>query len=153
MDKNTFTAPQGKGFFFLPDRTGNISCDNVCAIYADGEYLQDDNGDWKVPTALAFHELTKVIGTHPRDTGHAAAFIASFSNGVATDKSWKCSNTHYPGWSAQGFDDSTWPAAVEHGVNGGGLWKTKLEGIATSAQWIWTANIWGDDEVYCRVRL
>ena len=37
----------------------------------------------------------------------------AFSNGLVTNASWKCDSVKYPGWSFPGFDDSTWPAAVE----------------------------------------
>ena len=45
------------------------------------------------------------------------------------------------------FDDSAWPAATEYGTT------PNVADIDDNAQWIWTSDDHGDNEVFCRLSL
>ena len=37
-------------------------------------------------------------------------FLASSSNGVRTDGSWRCTNTYHDGWFLPSYNDTAWPS-------------------------------------------
>lgn len=77
---------------------------------------------------------------------------------MLTNDSWRCSSSAPQGWSEAGFDDSSWPIAVKHGMNsydGGESFPWSLiDNITVGAWWIWTKdNRKNGSTVYCRLVL
>ena len=144
--------------FSLISFTGFITCDNECtSVFADGHSLVRDNAtynNWTVATKIIIPSGTKVVAIHAKDHGVIAGILGSFSNGQVTDATWKCHSSPVPSeWASADFNDSSWPAAVEHGDHGSTPWG-RIMNISDAAKWIWTKNNYnGDNEVYCRVRL
>ena len=120
-------------------------------MFADGCPLVLDKATynkWKKPTKIIIPSGTKVVAIHAKDYGGPAVILGSFSNGQVTNTTWKCHSSPVPSeWALADFDDSCWPAAVEH------LRSKKIHNIADDAKWIWTKESKSDNEVYCRVRL
>ena len=119
-------------------------------MFADGISLGRDN-NWQSATEYVIPENTRVISVQAKDFGSQYGILGSFSNGLVTNASWKCTSISYPAWSSPDFDDSDWPAAEEIAKHGVRPWGT-FSGIATTAKWIWTARQ-EDDDVYCRLHL
>ena len=118
-------------------------------IFADGVSLGKDD-DWRSSRNYVMPGNTRVISVHGIDKGGAFGILGSFSNGLVTNASWKCESVKYPGWSYPGFDDSSWPAAIEVANHSDMPWEI-ISGVASTAKWIWTAR--QPDNVYCRLRL
>ena len=138
--------------------TGYITCAEECtSVFADGCPLVLDKATynkWRVATKITIPSGTKVVAIHAKDYGVFAGILGSFSNDLVTDATWKCHSSPVPGeWASTDYDDSSWPAAVEHWNHGSSWWNKKLQNIADAAKWIWTKSNNVDDEVYCRVRL
>ena len=125
-------------------------------MFADGRSLVLDSAtynNWYVATKIIIPSGTKVVAIHAKDHGYVAGILGSFSNGQVTDATWKCHSSPVPSeWASADFDDSCWPAAVEHGDHGSAPWG-RIMNISDDAKWIWTKDNDGDNEVYCRVRL
>ena len=102
-----------------------------------------------LPKAL---QVLVVLATHY--SIDAPGILGSFSNGVVTDETWKCTGEPVSsGWGTSDYDDSQWPTAVEYGNNTNPalpLWEG--QGILPSAKWIWVANRTSGN-IYCRVRI
>ena len=128
----------------------NMTADNQFDLYADGS-LVGSGANWQ--QTFTFSADAQVIGVVAKDWGAFEGIILSASNGLVTDKTWKCikDNGLDPKiWSAPGFDDSSWPYAVSYGFNGEGVWGFR-PGISASAQWIWAPG--KPNTVYCRKAL
>ena len=67
-----------------------------------------------------------------KNSAGPAGLIASFANGIVTDKKWKCTTQAIKNWHTTGFDDSKWPAATIHGGNSGQL----VSRVPSNANWI-----------------
>lgn len=114
-------------------------------LYADGVQVGKDNGKWYMSKIYKFSATTKVVAIHGINTGGPAGIIGSFSTGLVTDKSWRCSKKYVPEWKSPDFDDSGWPNAVvfkKPPVRQGPK-------ISVEAKWIWTSTE-RDWNVYCR---
>ena len=112
----------------------------------------DDNGNWKIPNKYVISSDSKVISIEGIDHGGAEGILGSFSNGLLTNESWKCTDVYYPGWHFPDFDDGAWPAAVVVGKYGDQPWGN-IENINHAAKWIWTADSEHVNRVYCRLLL
>ena len=119
-------------------------------MFADGKSLGVD-GDWTVSSTYLIPGDTRVISVLGKDSGVAYGILGSFSNGLVTNESWKCSSDLYPGWNSPDFDDRHWPHAVVVGKHGVSPWHN-IPGIAQTAKWIWAAGKY-TDKVYCRLDL
>ena len=144
--------------WFFSQTTGFITCDDECtSVFADGSPLVLHNATynkWRVATKIIIPSGTKVVAIHAKDYGVFAGILGSFSNGQVTNTTWKCHSSPVPSeWASADFNDSSWPAAVEHGDHGSAPWNRKIQNIADDAKWIWTKDNYVDDKVYCRVRL
>ena len=138
--------------------TGFITCDNECtSVFADGCPLVLDNATynkWKKATKIIIPSETKVVAIHAKNHWYFAGILGSFSNCQVTDATWKCHSSPVPNeWSSTDYDDSSWPAAVEHVAHGSSWWSKKIQNISDDAKWIWTKGNYVENEVYCRVRL
>jgi hypothetical protein len=125
--------------------TAIINCDDKMVLYADGAQVGNDNGKWFMSKLYKFPATTKVVAIHGINGGGPAGIIGSFSTGLVTDASWRCSNKLIPEWQSPDFDDSKWPSAVvfrRAAVSRGPK-------IASQAKWIWTSTH-NDWNVYCR---
>ena len=118
--------------------------------------LDNANNNWRVATKIIIPSGTKVVAIYAEDIhGGIAGILGSFSNGQVTNATWKCHSPPVPSeWASAEFNDSSWPAAVEHGGQNSNQWKTKIQNISDDAKWIWTSNNnQPGSKVYCRVRL
>ena len=134
--------------YLFTDVVGIINCDDKMELYADGVQIGKDNGKWFMSKIYKIPAATKVIAIHGFNIGGPAGIIGSFSTGLVTDSSWRCTNKKYPKWQSPDFDDSAWPGAETVRRN------DKLQGpkIAKEAKWIWTSRN-TDMNVYCRSSL
>jgi hypothetical protein len=114
-------------------------------LFADGVQIGKDNGKWFMSKIYKIPTTTKVVAIHGHNGGGPAGIIGSFSTGLVTDASWRCSNKFVSEWTSPDFDDSKWPAAVVFQMG------TVIRGpkIASEAKWIWTSTH-RDWDVYCR---
>ena len=123
-------------------------------MFTDGSPLPhyNANSEWRVATKIIIPSGTKVVAIHAEDIhGGKAGILGSFSNGQVTNATWKCHSPPVPSeWASAGFNDSSWPAAVEYW--GQGTTKKK-KNISDDAKWIWTSDNKKGSKVYCRVRL
>lgn len=117
--------------------------------------LDNANNNWRVATKIIIPSGTKVVALHAEGYGVVAGILGSFSNGQVSDATWKCHSPPVPNdWASAGFNDSSWPAAVQHGGQGSYPWNIKIQNIADDAKWIWTSdNKQQSSKVYCRVKL
>ena len=93
-----------------------------------------------------------VLAVKAVDTGHSFGILASTTNGVESDASWKCSAEEQPGWHLASFDDSAWNYAdiiAEQGDEPWGL----INLIDARAKWIWASDFTRGGTVYCRKTL
>ena len=91
----------------------------------------------------------EVVAVFVKSRAGTSGFIASFSNGIVTDKTWKCATRSPRNWYATDFDDGQWPAATEHSDNSG---NEKVNGIAAKAKWIGPSDRFAR-YFYCRRRM
>ena len=128
-------------------------------MFADGCSLELDKATyskWEEATKIIIPNGTKVVAIHAKNIhwGGVVGILGSFSNGQVTDATWKCHSSPVPNeWSSTDYDDSSWPAAVEHVAHGSSWWSKKIQNISDDAKWIWTKGNYVENEVYCRVRL
>ena len=54
------------------------------------------------------------------------------------ESGWICTAKEHIGWQKTNFDDSGWVTPYVEGEHGVYLFGSNIEGIASSAQWIWT---------------
>ena len=119
-------------------------------MFADGRSLGKDNGMWNRPETFLIPGDTQVISVAGKDSGVKYGLLGSFSNGLVTNESWRCSGVLSPGWNSPDFDDQQWPLAVVVANHGDSPWGF-ISGIASKAKWIWTSRQYSD--VYCRLNL
>lgn len=131
--------------FVFVDVTAIINCDDKMELYADGIQIGKDNGKWFMSKIYKLPSTTKVVAIHGFNIGGPAGIIGSFSTGLVTDQTWRCTNKKYPKWQSPAFDDSAWPGAEVVKRND----KIKGPSIAKEAKWIWTSRS-SDLNVYCR---
>ena len=137
--------------FSIPDFTATFTCRDSMELFADGISLGKDNQWWRTATDFVIPGNTKVIAVAATNSRFPPGILGSFSNGLVTNSSWKCSEHVNLGWNSQDFDDSNWSAALEikrHGDGPGGY----IAGIDPSAKWIWTINP-RFRSCYCRLNL
>ena len=122
-------------------------------MFADNTIIKHQNdNDWRIPSIYQIPGDTKVlsvIGMNIPD-GDKSGILGSTSNGLLTNKTWKCSSDLYHGWTSPDFDDRDWPLAKVVGNHGDEPWET-IDGIAETAKWIWANE--DQDIVYCRLNL
>ncbi|XP_078352807.1 uncharacterized protein LOC144637621 [Oculina patagonica] len=146
-DRENPTLPRPK-----EDFTATFTGDDSMEMFADGRSLGKDNEDWIKATNFIIPENTRLISikAKPERLLHYG-ILGSFSNGLVTNESWKCTNHFYLGWNIPHLDDSNWPAAVVVAKHGDSPWGT-IAGISLTAKWIWAAG-GGFNIVYCRLNL
>ena len=135
----------------IPDFTATFTCRDSMELFADGVSLGKDNDWWGTATDFVIPGNTKVIAVAAKNTHFPPGILGSFSNGLVTNSSWKCSEQLLQGWNSRDFDDRSWPAALEMKRHGDGPWGY-IAGIDPSAKWIWTIRP-RFRSCYCRLNL
>ncbi|KAF4718841.1 hypothetical protein FOZ63_012253, partial [Perkinsus olseni] len=94
------------------------------------------------------------------DSGHRTVTYPSYGGWilampnfvVSSAKHWRCTSEALQSWTAQDFNDTSWPFAVEN--PGGGSccpWRDQNKAwAAVNAEWLWTADPVANRTIYCR---
>ena len=94
---------------------------------------------WTETERFALPGATKVVTIKGDNRlGGVGGILASFSNGVFTDGTWKCADMS--SCTTTDCENSvTWQGAKTYGINGEkpSPWNRKLNDIDSTAQWIW----------------
>merc|ERR1712013_449227 len=85
--------------------TLHATCDDDLLVFADGEVIGNNNGDWTKSHSIKVPIGTRVLGLMCKDTGGAYGIVASTDTGVFTNESWICSGENITGWAQPGFKD------------------------------------------------
>jgi hypothetical protein len=138
--------------------TGSVAVtgDNGVELFING-VSQGTSSAWRDLTTVLVDLVTDdVVAVHATDAGGAGGFLAQIDLGgpiVVSDTSWKVTTTDPgAGWADKGFVDSGWDHATAYGTYGVGPWNTNVAGFPTdsTAEWIWSADATGDDDIYLR---
>ena len=139
--------------------TVKVRCDDRATIYIDGEYVGGTSLSTEVWTDGSISDSAQVIAVECENTGqNDAGLIASFSNGLATDSTWRCTGDSFQGWERATFDDQQWSNAYVAQKNSDPVsrWEKDLN-FLPDAEWIWRRAYLGNEEdpghSYCRGRL
>ena len=73
-------------------------------LYLDGVFTAKANGSLTVVKDQ--HKLQSVQVQHSSSID--AFFLASSSNGIRSDKWWRCTNIYHEGWFLPNYDDTLW---------------------------------------------
>ncbi len=141
------------------DDTIVASADNMMDVYVNG-VLVGSSSTW-MEAQTFFDDLSDddVIGVHATDNPGAfgfGGFMAQVDwdgNTTVSDTSWKVTtSTPASDWADQGFNDSGWDDATAYGPFGVSPWMDWMSGFpsGSDAQWIWSDDNIGDDDVYFR---
>ena len=134
-----FTSPSFCTFLLtgLISIFGRYPTDRI-SLYLDGVF-----------TAKVYNTLTlikhqyKLQAVQVEDRyHHYVSFLASSSNGVRTDESWRCTNVYYEGWFLPCYNDDSWPGVYVVKIN------TEYRFIAPDAKWIGYDK--NSKKIYCR---
>ena len=108
-------------------------------LYIDGVFTAEANF-----TLTIVKDQRQVQAVHVENSvpSSDALFLASSSNGIRTDESWRCTNVYHDGWFLPHYDDSLWPEAFVVDNN------THAAYIAPDAKWIGYVQI--SNKIYCR---
>jgi len=120
---------------FYADFVGVLAGMKDLTVFADGRLVGHNNGIWDVARLISFSSETKIIAVSVyNEPEYLTGFLGVFSNGVVTDRSWKCINTNSPGkgWEQTNFNDDAWPHAYMSYNNS----VRRAYGIPSSIYWI-----------------
>ena len=138
--------------FSVLDFTATFACKDTMELFADGISLGKSNDRRRTVTDFVIPGNTKIIAVAAESFRFHSGIRGSFSNGLVTNSSWKCSKHSHLGWNTRCFDDFSWPAAVEFPNHHGDGLEGNIAGIDPTAKWIWTIKQ-GVGSCYCRVNL
>ena len=97
--------------------------------------------------------LPPVLAVHGKDSGGAAAILASWKHcgrETVSDMGCRCTSKKPVGaWTSNTYDDSKWSYASDGGQNGADPWGGNPK-IAAKARWIWAGDNFAINEAYCR---
>ena len=121
--------------------TVKVRCDDKAIIYIDGIYHGITRGYNEIWVNDGISESAQLIAVDCENTGNntSAGLIASFSTGLTTDNTWRCSGDNYAGWEGVAFDDQSWSNAYVAQNNrepAVGKWKEDTA-FPADAKWIW----------------
>ena len=68
-----------------------MGVDDEVQVWADGVSVGSTTG-WVAPATMNVPGSTVMLAFRIQNNGGPASFIASLSNGIVTDASWKCTN-------------------------------------------------------------
>jgi hypothetical protein len=128
------------------ERIVYLTADGMYYLYVDGALVETlphyDNAT--AADHLAVPVYTRLLAINAIMFGQQGGIIASVNGGeyLVTSSEWKCSSTLVSGWEFLGFDDSSWPSAVEIGLNGNNPVYDYgcIDGVSPDAYWIWTSG-------------
>ena|SRR6218665_411976 len=125
-------------------------------MYIDGIEQPLTNGNtWNQTDRTGLTDTNRLIAVTAAGDSNCGGLLASFGDAyVLTDNYyWKCNEYQYANWNKLGFDDSSWPPAVEFGSNADGHTSCSQLGtipdISADAKWIWVADQ-SQVTIYCR---
>ena len=124
---------------FFTDFVGVLAGIENLTVFADGCLVGHNNGIWDAAKWISFSSQTKIIAVSVyNEPKWAGGFLGVFSNGVVTDRSWKCKEANSPedGWEQSSFNDDAWPDAYMSFNNS----VIRSYGIPSSIYWIHPAN-------------
>ena len=124
--------------FSVLDFTAIFTCKDIMELFADGISLGKDNEKWRIPTDFVIPGDNKIIAVAAQSFQFRSGILGSFSNGLVTNSSWKCSDRLHRGWNLRDFDDRNWPAAVEIPRHHSDGLEGNLAVIDPTAKRIWT---------------
>ena len=139
--------------------TVKVRCDDKAKIYIDGGYVGGTSRSTEIWTADSISDSAQVIAVECENTGqNAAGLIASFSNGLTTDSTWRCTGDSFTGWQSVTFDDQRWLSPYVAQNNSGRTVRWPEDpNFPADAKWIWKRAYEGLIETpgnsYCRGRL
>ena len=109
-------------------------------LYLDGVFSAKAAGELTVVKAQ--HELLAVY-VKDKSVDADVFFVASSSNGVGTDRSWKCTNKYHQDWFLPNFNDTSWPKPYVDDNN------TAVYFAAPDARWI-AYLLAKSNQIFCR---
>lgn len=109
---------------------------------------------WSQPDSAGLTETSRLIAVTVSGDSYCGGLLASFGDAyVLTGGDWKCNSYQYVDWNKLGFDDSSWPFAVEFGSNANGHTSCchlrAIPDIHPDAKWIWVSDQ-KEQTIYCR---
>ena len=124
--------------------------DDEAWVYIKGQQVGYGGPSWPTSATVIIPRTANVLAAKIYDWNSYGWFLGSFSDGIVTDNSWKCTTRYSVGWNTPTFDDSVWPAAVSTVKNG-----LMVLGIASNAELIWIGPYGTCCQltVYCRKKL
>ena len=132
----------------------NFAADDVATVYVDGE-LAATTSQLHVASSLTVSSDACVIAVEVRNTlGENKGFVASGSNGVLTDSSWRCTSYEDEGWNRRNHNDIRWYRAHEQYLNDAtSPLMATIDGISPQAHYIWSAETADPIVSFCRLDL
>ena len=137
--------------YHLADVVGVLAGIEYLKVFVDGCLVGHNNDIWHAATWISFPSETKIVAVSVyHETGSPSGFLGVFSNGVVTDRSWKCKRNNSPenGWEQTNFSDDAWPYAHVMSYNNS---VSKVIGIPSNTHWIRPAHD-RTNRFYCRRR-
>ena len=131
-----------------------MRCDDAAVIYIDGTEVGSTSA-WTEVWSQEVTGNTRTIAIHCHNNRGDAGLIASFSNGLTTDNTWRCSHVSVGGWYEENFDDSDWNRTyIIQANDGSGEGWSKDNEFSNKAKWIWgSSTIQSNSDSYCRGKL
>ena len=130
--------------------------EQLLGLYIDGQQQSLTNGDiWNLSDYIHLQPNNRLIAVEASNLGDplCRGILASVYDGsLLTNSKWKCTLNIEANWTALGFNDSSWPNAVEYGRNGNHRYCNQdqtIGNISSNSKWIWTSNA-GYVVVFCR---
>ena len=143
-------------YSFISDFAGILTGDDNLTVFADGRLVGYNDGTWNAGKWFSFPNETKVITVFvDNEPNGFGGFLGVFSNGLVTDRSWKCNETSITpddGWEQTNLTDNTWPNAFVRHNNSGRHNSAHVYGIPKDVHWISVENHYAT-KFTCRRRI
>ncbi|ESO94368.1 hypothetical protein LOTGIDRAFT_175476 [Lottia gigantea] len=81
--------------------SGRVTCDNFAEFFVDGQ-LETSTDTCSVSYPVSFPDTSLILAFDCRNKDGIAGIRGSFTNGVVTDSSWRCSTSAPEGWNKLG---------------------------------------------------
>ena len=109
-------------------------------LYLDGVFTTKSVGSLTV-----VKDQHQLLAVHVEDKigDDEVYFVASSSNGVRTNRSWKCTNKYHQGWFLPNFTDVSWPKPYADDFN------KVVYFVAPDAKWI-AYLLEESNKIFCR---
>ena len=128
-----------------------VRCDDSVFVYIDGNEVgrtSDSQTVWSQEVAAR----VRIIAIYCYNFVGDAGLLVSFSNGLTSDSTWRCTHDNVGGWYEEAFDDSDWDRAyvIQPNDGSGERW-LKDNRFPDNAKWIWgSSDMAGYPVSYCR---